>query len=193
VLTALVAAVMGDGALAVAAVVLVGVGGMVLAGAVFACSGYGSTMTIALTANGPGRATCNVTRRLAFLPVKTEEFLVTKSDILYKQIKEGGTFILSPTSADIFMLLLIFVMCFIGLIPGVIFWVMWWNSRNDAQHCYCDVALTLKAENRGGFLRLWQQRVREYRATRFGDPTELEKLMKMFARFAGPRLVVEEM
>jgi hypothetical protein len=42
-------------------------------------------------------------------------------------------------------------------------------------------------------LRLWQQRVRECRATRFGDPTELEKLMKMFARFAGPRLVVEEM
>lgn len=192
-LTAIVAAAAGESALGVALVLAVGFGGLIAAGAVFACSGYGSSTTIALTANGPGRATCTVTRRLAFLPVHSEEFLVTSSDTLYKQIQEGGTFLLVPTTADIFMLLFILLMCAIGLIPGLIFWAMWWNSRNDAQHCYCDVALTIKAQNRGNFLRLWKQRVREYRATRFGDPTELEKLMKMFARYAGPKLVVQEL
>jgi hypothetical protein len=192
-LTGVVALAVGDAPFGGILVLAVGLGAVIAAGAVFACSGYGSKLKIELTANGPGRATCSITRQLAFLPVHSEEFLVTSDDTLFKQIQDGGTFILTPTPADIFMILFIMLMCLIGFIPGAIFWVLWWNSRNDAQHCYCDVALTLQAQNRGKFLRLWKQRVRDYRATRFGDPTELEKLMKLFDRYAAPKLVVQEL
>jgi hypothetical protein len=176
-----------------AAGVVIGMTGLAMALAAFICSAVGSKINITLSVAEAGQTNCNVTRHIAFLPIHSEGFCFTSNDTLHKRVCDRPSVSFSPAVGDIILLVLTVPLCVSGVIPAIVAWVVWWNVRDREPHTYTDVTLTLIAYDRGRPVQLWNEKVKDYRGTRFGDPAELDKLIKMFARFNGPRLVVEEM
>lgn len=121
-----------------------------------------------------------IIKKLAFYPAFTQVIDLTPSDQLIKTAKSPSKVMVSKGVIDIVAIIIGIGLLAAGLIPGILFFVMWHRQREYADSGAAIVTLTVKTRRPKQTYQLWKKLVPDYYGTRFGDPKDLRKLIQFF-------------
>ena len=157
---------------------------------IFLVAMLGTSSTLELEVQPKGEALLLFTQRFAYFPWSRMQFNVDSRDKLEKRVKLINGLFGESAAVDIAMVCLGLVCCALGGVPGMIFLIIWLRASSGSEAIYRFQLVILSHETPVPIV-LYQDRVENYFATRFGTPKTAEKIIQLLEA-AVPEIQVQE-
>ena len=156
----------------------------------FLIAAMGTGSSVELEVTSPGVALVTRSKRFAYVNYSRRQTYVVAGDRLEKNIKAVSGIFTDASPADIALIMLFTSCCFLGGLPGVLMWLVWFVMRGSGENM-CHFRLLLFTRESPAPLQLYREKVPDYFATRFGTPSLAEKIIKLI-QSAVPEVEVKE-
>ena len=163
---------------------------MILGAGAFLIATLGTSNTFEMQVAKDG-AEVLYTSRFAYFPWLRWQLHVSPGDRLEKRVRLISGMFTETTALDIAVILLAFVCCAVGGIPGLVVWALFFQTRSGAGETLYRFQLMLISPELPKPVMLHEERVENYFATRFGTPSAAAEMIKLLEA-AIPGIPVDE-